>query len=258
MSFAVFSCSNFRTPPKLPRVTLLTSAPDQLLDTSTPTAMRLERTSMTLSFTWETTYTSTRGVANEPRFLARRCSSSTTTALATAKQVRLRCAQRNDADSRASTGPTPTCNCSPRTTPGSRPGTITVSQIILRALDSRRLRLGRVLRQRVPRRLQRSQQHRGLVSQGGSQGYRRHPQGQRRAGLFRMDAYPVGCLGGGGRRSSLLTGPSRQADLDDGLRVWRSFQMGKLLDIIMLDTRNYDRSITTLGDFHLCARRHGQ
>ncbi|EQK97550.1 Alkaline phosphatase D-related protein [Ophiocordyceps sinensis CO18] len=41
--------------------------------------------------------------------------------------------------------------------------------------------------------------------------------------------------------------PIRQADLDDGLRVWRSFQMGKLLDIIMLDTRNYDRSITTLG-----------
>ncbi|KAM4054509.1 phoD-like phosphatase domain-containing protein [Hirsutella rhossiliensis] len=41
--------------------------------------------------------------------------------------------------------------------------------------------------------------------------------------------------------------PIRQTDLDDGLRVWRSFQMGKLLDIIMLDTRNYDRSITTLG-----------
>lgn len=35
-------------------------------------------------------------------------------------------------------------------------------------------------------------------------------------------------------------------DMDDGLRVWRSFQMGKLLDLIMLDTRNYDRSITDI------------
>ncbi|PHH60874.1 hypothetical protein CDD81_1079 [Ophiocordyceps australis] len=40
--------------------------------------------------------------------------------------------------------------------------------------------------------------------------------------------------------------PIRQTDLDDGLRVWRSFQMGKLLDLIMVDTRNYDRSITSL------------
>ena len=38
--------------------------------------------------------------------------------------------------------------------------------------------------------------------------------------------------------------PIRQTDLDDGLRVWRSFQMGKLMDLIILDTRNYDRSIT--------------
>lgn len=35
--------------------------------------------------------------------------------------------------------------------------------------------------------------------------------------------------------------------MDDNLRIWRSFQLGKLLDLIMLDTRNYDRSITTLG-----------
>ncbi|RCI15920.1 hypothetical protein L249_2835 [Ophiocordyceps polyrhachis-furcata BCC 54312] len=40
--------------------------------------------------------------------------------------------------------------------------------------------------------------------------------------------------------------PIRQADPDDGLRVWRSFQMGKLMDLVILDTRNYDRSITTL------------
>ncbi|OTB18438.1 hypothetical protein K445DRAFT_55136 [Daldinia sp. EC12] len=40
--------------------------------------------------------------------------------------------------------------------------------------------------------------------------------------------------------------PIRQVDLDDNLRIWRSFQMGNLLDFIVLDTRNYDRSITSL------------
>ena len=44
-----------------------------------------------------------------------------------------------------------------------------------------------------------------------------------------------------------LTEEIRQVDMDDGLRVWRSFQMGSLLDLIMLDTRQYDRSITDLG-----------
>lgn len=29
-------------------------------------------------------------------------------------------------------------------------------------------------------------------------------------------------------------------------RIWRSFSIGSLFDLIMLDTRNYDRSITTL------------
>ncbi|RDW72710.1 alkaline phosphatase D family protein [Aspergillus mulundensis] len=42
--------------------------------------------------------------------------------------------------------------------------------------------------------------------------------------------------------------PIRQVDMDDGLRIWRSFQMGTLFDLIMLDTRNYDRSITDLSD----------
>ncbi|CAJ2502024.1 Uu.00g048770.m01.CDS01 [Anthostomella pinea] len=37
-----------------------------------------------------------------------------------------------------------------------------------------------------------------------------------------------------------------QVDLEDNLRVWRTFQMGNLLDLIVLDTRNYDRSITSL------------
>lgn len=35
--------------------------------------------------------------------------------------------------------------------------------------------------------------------------------------------------------------------MDDGLRIWRDFQMGSLFDLVMLDTRNYDRSITDLG-----------
>ncbi|KAK3681138.1 alkaline phosphatase-like protein [Podospora appendiculata] len=41
--------------------------------------------------------------------------------------------------------------------------------------------------------------------------------------------------------------PVRQVDMDDNLRIWRSFKMGKLLDLVVLDTRNYDRSITSLG-----------
>ncbi|KAF5861407.1 hypothetical protein ETB97_000286 [Aspergillus alliaceus] len=40
--------------------------------------------------------------------------------------------------------------------------------------------------------------------------------------------------------------PLRQVDMDDGLRIWRSFKMGNLFDLIMLDTRHYDRSITDL------------
>lgn len=35
--------------------------------------------------------------------------------------------------------------------------------------------------------------------------------------------------------------------MDDGLRIWRSFKLGNLMDLIMLDTRHYDRSITSLG-----------
>jgi phosphodiesterase/alkaline phosphatase D-like protein len=41
--------------------------------------------------------------------------------------------------------------------------------------------------------------------------------------------------------------PIRQVDMDDNLRIWRTFKIGKLFDLIMLDTRNYDRSITTLN-----------
>ncbi|KAF1809346.1 hypothetical protein P152DRAFT_161214 [Eremomyces bilateralis CBS 781.70] len=40
--------------------------------------------------------------------------------------------------------------------------------------------------------------------------------------------------------------PIRQVDMDDNLRIWRNFAGGDLFDLIMLDTRNYDRSITTL------------
>lgn len=38
----------------------------------------------------------------------------------------------------------------------------------------------------------------------------------------------------------------RQVEMDDNLRIWRSFQVGSLFDLIMLDTRQYDRSITDL------------
>ena len=40
--------------------------------------------------------------------------------------------------------------------------------------------------------------------------------------------------------------PIRQVEMDDNLRIWRSFSIGNLLDLIMLDTRQYDRSITDL------------
>jgi alkaline phosphatase D len=34
--------------------------------------------------------------------------------------------------------------------------------------------------------------------------------------------------------------------MDDNLRIWRDFSIGSLLDLIMVDTRQYDRSITDL------------
>lgn len=40
--------------------------------------------------------------------------------------------------------------------------------------------------------------------------------------------------------------PIRQVEMDDNLRIWRSFKIGTLMDIIMLDTRNYDRVGETL------------
>ncbi|KAI9671500.1 MAG: hypothetical protein M1817_003551 [Caeruleum heppii] len=40
--------------------------------------------------------------------------------------------------------------------------------------------------------------------------------------------------------------PIRQVEMDDNLRIWRSFSLGTLLDLVMLDTRNYDRGITDL------------
>lgn len=36
--------------------------------------------------------------------------------------------------------------------------------------------------------------------------------------------------------------------MDDNLRIWRNFKLGKLVDLIMLDTRQYDRSITDTYD----------
>lgn len=40
--------------------------------------------------------------------------------------------------------------------------------------------------------------------------------------------------------------PIRQVDTTDKLRIWRSFQVGKLADLFMMDTRKYDRDITDL------------
>jgi alkaline phosphatase D len=40
--------------------------------------------------------------------------------------------------------------------------------------------------------------------------------------------------------------PIRQVEMDDSLRIWRSFAIGNLVDLVMLDTRQYDRSITDL------------
>jgi hypothetical protein len=34
--------------------------------------------------------------------------------------------------------------------------------------------------------------------------------------------------------------------MDDNLRIWRNFEIGDLMDLTMLDTRQYDRSITDL------------
>ncbi|KAF9452393.1 PhoD-like protein [Macrolepiota fuliginosa MF-IS2] len=41
--------------------------------------------------------------------------------------------------------------------------------------------------------------------------------------------------------------PIRQVDAQDQLRIWRNFQIGKLLDLSMLDTRQYDRDVTDVG-----------
>ncbi|OTA55240.1 PhoD-like phosphatase [Hypoxylon sp. EC38] len=56
--------------------------------------------------------------------------------------------------------------------------------------------------------------------------------------------------------------PIRQVDMDDNLRIWRNFQFGNLFDLVMLDTRQYDRSITDvywnteyLGDIYNDASR---
>jgi alkaline phosphatase D len=37
--------------------------------------------------------------------------------------------------------------------------------------------------------------------------------------------------------------------MDDSLRIWRNFSIGSLFDLIMLDTRHYDRDLTVLGGF---------
>lgn len=46
----------------------------------------------------------------------------------------------------------------------------------------------------------------------------------------------------------IVTNLRRQVEMDDNLRIWRNFQLGSLVDLIMLDTRQYDRSITDTYD----------
>ncbi|KAL0946851.1 hypothetical protein HGRIS_013018 [Hohenbuehelia grisea] len=41
--------------------------------------------------------------------------------------------------------------------------------------------------------------------------------------------------------------PVRQVDDHDLLRIWRNFQIGKLLDLTILDTRQYDRDVTDVN-----------
>ncbi|KAF7338355.1 Alkaline phosphatase D [Mycena venus] len=41
--------------------------------------------------------------------------------------------------------------------------------------------------------------------------------------------------------------PVRQVTQFDQLRIWRNFQIGKLLDLTMLDTRQYDRDVTDVS-----------
>ena len=43
--------------------------------------------------------------------------------------------------------------------------------------------------------------------------------------------------------------PIRQVAADDKLRIWRNFEIGKLLDLTMLDTRQYERDLTDVGGF---------
>ncbi|KAF4624414.1 hypothetical protein G7Y89_g13759 [Cudoniella acicularis] len=40
--------------------------------------------------------------------------------------------------------------------------------------------------------------------------------------------------------------PIRQVEMDDNFRIWRNFEIGDLMDLIMFDTRQYDRGITDL------------
>lgn len=48
--------------------------------------------------------------------------------------------------------------------------------------------------------------------------------------------------------------PIRQVQADDKLRIWRNFPIGRLLDLTMLDTRQYDRDITDVSRhvLHIC------
>lgn len=48
----------------------------------------------------------------------------------------------------------------------------------------------------------------------------------------------------GGLRAYFEWMPLRQVDIDDSMRIWRRFRLGNLADLLMLDTRYYDRDQT--------------
>ena len=210
IDLAVFSCGHHgkRIHPIEYGTARLTIA--KLLGTTTPMGMRHARTTMTTSSTSETTSMRELAMASAPIILLMPFGLSMIIVLVT-----------------ANTAPIPICSSSPRTSPGSLPGTTTVSRefpsISIAILTK---------------------------SEIANNGYR--------DGFSALNNTEDSFLNDGIRvsvdtrkvhavRAYFEWMPIRQVDLDDNLRIWRSFKMGKLMDLIILDTRNYDRSITGLG-----------
>lgn len=48
----------------------------------------------------------------------------------------------------------------------------------------------------------------------------------------------------------------RQIGMDDNIQIWGNFKLGKFLDLVMLDTRSYDRSIPCVGWYVQSFQQH--